>query len=77
MDKIEKKLKQTERYIDETVSFGKIQAEILLDFMENNKKAIDKHSNRVALLVIRDNLKTFISYRLDAQGRVTKSTSPQ
>jgi len=43
-----------------TVSFGEIQAEILLDFMENNKKAINKHQNRVALMVIQNNLVEFI-----------------
>jgi len=43
-----------------TVSFGEIQAEILLNFMENNKKAINKHQNRVALMVIQNNLIEFI-----------------
>ncbi len=51
---------QAMRYINTTVAFGKIQAEILLDFMDANKKAIDKHQNRVALLIIRDNLRTFL-----------------
>ncbi len=69
MDEIENKLKQAERYIDETVSFGEIQAEILLDFMDNNKKALNKHMNKVALTVIRDNLKTFVSYRLTKKDK--------
>ncbi len=47
-------------YINKHVCFGK-QAEILLNFMENNKKAIDKHQNRSALLTIRDTLKSFIT----------------
>ena len=57
------------KYIDETVCFGEIQAEILLNFMEDNKKAIDKHQNRVALITIHAYLKRFLSNRTDAQGR--------
>ncbi len=53
-------LEQATKHINETIAFGKIQAEILLDFIDINKKAIDKHQNRVALLIIRDNLRTFL-----------------
>ncbi len=65
---------QATRYINETVAFGKIQAEILLDFMDANKKAIDKHQNRVALLIFRDNLRTFLEKDVGWDGTKDSET---